>query len=185
MFYNSNEARLLWYRLITGLVLVGMMLAACTSTNQPDNSPASIATLNLAGLPALITPTRLAMPVSIDDSRFPIAPATGDEWAAGQALYNQHCRQCHGVNGEGQQPDPYAYRAAPPHNNSGHTWHHPDQSNFEAVWFGRNLAGDMPGFSDKMTPDDVFKVLAYIKTWWSAENLAVQLERTRTYMENN
>ena len=49
----------------------------------------------------------------------------------GQALYQTHCGSCHGANGEGQFPqDPYFPDAtgrvgAPPHDSTGHTWHHP------------------------------------------------------------
>ncbi len=55
----------------------------------------------------------------------------GPEIAAGRALYDAHCAACHGANLEGQ-PDwrsllPSGRMPAPPHDATGHTWHHSDQ----------------------------------------------------------
>ncbi len=55
------------------------------------------------------------------------APADSD---AGRALYAEHCAACHGINLEGQpdwrSPDADGVYPAPPHDESGHTWHHDD-----------------------------------------------------------
>ena len=49
---------------------------------------------------------------------------------AGRALYAQHCAACHGTNLEGQpdwrSPDESGLYPAPPHDETGHTWHHDD-----------------------------------------------------------
>tara|TARA_B100001057_G_scaffold439388_1_gene472527 strand:- start:63 stop:362 length:300 start_codon:yes stop_codon:yes gene_type:complete len=49
----------------------------------------------------------------------------------GKLVYKNNCASCHGVNLEGQkqwrQPDADGYMPAPPHDESGHTWHHPDE----------------------------------------------------------
>ena len=47
---------------------------------------------------------------------------------AGSENYQEHCASCHGVNLEGQ-PNWREYKAdgslpAPPHDETGHTWHH-------------------------------------------------------------
>lgn len=52
--------------------------------------------------------------------------------AAGKQLYMEHCASCHGRNLEGQ-PDwrrqlPSGRMPAPPHDASGHTWHHGDRT---------------------------------------------------------
>src|SRR4051812_48817691 len=49
----------------------------------------------------------------------------------GKIVYAQHCASCHGANLEGQ-PDwqhrmPNGRWPAPPHDATGHTWHHPDK----------------------------------------------------------
>ena len=59
-----------------------------------------------------------------------IDPSDAHQVAAGEALYRTHCASCHGANLEGQ-PDwrtrlPTGRLPAPPHDASGHTWHHPD-----------------------------------------------------------
>jgi len=45
------------------------------------------------------------------------------------------------------------------------------------------MAGNMPAFSDQLTVDEVIQVLAYIKTFWSDETLAVQIDRTQQVAE--
>lgn len=50
--------------------------------------------------------------------------------ALGAAVYQANCATCHGVSGAGQ-PNWQSRQAggtlpAPPHDASGHTWHHPD-----------------------------------------------------------
>jgi mono/diheme cytochrome c family protein len=55
------------------------------------------------------------------------APADLD---AGRVLYVEHCATCHGVNLEGQpgwrRPNADGLYPAPPHDETGHTWHHDD-----------------------------------------------------------
>ena len=56
--------------------------------------------------------------------------ATATPAAPGQVNYVTHCSACHGVSGEGQPnwliPGPDGTLLAPPHDNTGHTWHHGD-----------------------------------------------------------
>ena len=53
----------------------------------------------------------------------------------GQKIYVENCASCHGVNLEGQ-PNwrsqlPAGGLPAPPHDETGHTWHHSDKLNFK------------------------------------------------------
>ncbi|KAB2860473.1 MAG: cytochrome c [Anaerolineae bacterium] len=165
-----------------GLMLLVITLSACKNktadtleADQPKRPDLlTIPTLNPVSMP---TPQ-----ISAKDARLPVLPAEGSDFDNGKLLYEAHCATCHGINGEGQLPDPLGPNMAPPHNNDGHTWHHPDQINFETVWYGRNIAGTMPAFYDQLTEAEILQVLAYIKTWWSDESLAVQLERTQAAM---
>ncbi|TVR20870.1 MAG: hypothetical protein EA396_09365 [Anaerolineaceae bacterium] len=56
-----------------------------------------------------------------------------EQLAQGQQIYRQYCAICHGAQGEGQfpdaplEPDQTGRRGAPPHNDTGHTWHHGDE----------------------------------------------------------
>ena len=132
------------------------------------NQIPSFAAIEMEKPPALIPP---------DDPRFPIEPDP-----AGKAIYEANCAECHGINGEGQFPDdPYKPNeagliGAPPHNSDGHTWHHPDHQLFEVVHRGRSFEGfqPMPAFGDKLTEEEIFVVLAYIKTFWGEQELEVQ-----------
>lgn len=98
--------------------------------------------------------------------------------ARGEPLYKQHCASCHGSRLEGQ-PDWQSRNAqgrlpAPPHDDSGHTWHHDDVVLFEVTKYGiarhapLGYQSDMPGFGDRMSDDDIVATLAYIKSQWSA-----------------
>ena len=96
--------------------------------------------------------------------------------AAGADVYAAHCASCHGVELEGQPdwrvPGPNGRLPAPPHDATGHTWHHPDAQLFEIVKYGtaavvgRGYESDMPGFEDVLSDDDISAVMAYIKSTW-------------------
>jgi mono/diheme cytochrome c family protein len=115
--------------------------------------------------------------------------------ALGAQVYAQHCVACHGPKLEGQ----LAWRKrlangrlpAPPHDESGHTWHHPDHVLFALTRNGvvppyapRNYASDMPAFAGTLSDDEIWAVLAYLKSHWtSADVLAARAERTRNAKE--
>lgn len=107
---------------------------------------------------------------------------------AGQAIYAQHCAACHGVKLEGQ-PDwrirlPNGRLRAPPHDATGHTWHHADSVLFDIVKHGL-VAGktapsghesDMPAYRDVLSDSEIMAVLAYIKSTWPQEIRDLQQE---------
>ena len=110
--------------------------------------------------------------------------SSAPEVSEGQALYTRYCAQCHGASGEGQTdwqtPNPDGSLRAPPHNDSGHTWHHPDADLLMVIQAGRN---QMPAFGDTLTPAQQEAVLAYIKTFWSPDTREVQADVTRQWDE--
>ncbi len=96
--------------------------------------------------------------------------------ARGTAIYNKVCGTCHGDNLQGQ-PDwqlktEDGMMPAPPHDASGHTWHHPDPVLFEITKFGgqknapAGFISAMPGFGDILSDSDIWASLAYIKSRW-------------------
>ncbi|MGH2542192.1 MAG: c-type cytochrome [Ardenticatenaceae bacterium] len=102
----------------------------------------------------------------------------------GKALYEANCASCHGIEGEGapnwQQPDATGAFPAPPHDGSGHTWHHPDQQLLQIIAEGGPLSGSqMPPFGDELTQEEMEAILAYIKTFWSPEQRETQADITR------
>lgn len=107
--------------------------------------------------------------------------------ALGQKVYAQHCAVCHGAKLEGQ-PNwrtklPSGRMPAPPHDDSGHTWHHPDEVLFGITKHGlvppyapASYESDMPGFAGKLSDQEIRAVLAYISSHWSSEVLKLRTE---------
>lgn len=98
--------------------------------------------------------------------------------AEGREIYREYCAACHGGDLEGQpnwrQRDEDGYLPAPPHDMTGHTWHHPDRQLFlitklgtEAI-VGNGYRSRMAGFGDVLGDQDIVNVLAYIKSTWPA-----------------
>jgi len=81
-----------------------------------------------------------------------------------------------GVNLEGQfnwrKRQPNGRLLAPPHDATGHTWHHNDQHLFAITKFGTaavvggNYESDMQGYKDILADREILAVLAYIKSSW-------------------
>lgn len=98
--------------------------------------------------------------------------------ATGIAVYRKHCSACHGAKLEGQQPnwrerDAAGRLPAPPHDASGHTWHHTDEVLFRITKFGvakaAGLAGyqsAMPVYEGVLSDAEIVAVLSYIKANW-------------------
>jgi mono/diheme cytochrome c family protein len=108
-----------------------------------------------------------------------IDPGDRDKVALGAQVYAANCAACHGANLEGQ-PDWRRRNAdgrlpAPPHDVSGHTWHHPDAQLFAltkygpAALVGDGYESDMPGYEGTLTDDEIWAVLSYIKSRWPRE----------------
>ena len=107
-----------------------------------------------------------------------------DAVALGETIYADHCAACHGAGLEGQvpdwrSPDAAGLLPAPPHDETGHTWHHPDvllvditTRGTEAV-VGRGYRSNMIGFGDVLTGDEILAVLAFIKSTWPQEVIEI------------
>ncbi|RKF12474.1 cytochrome c [Roseovarius spongiae] len=110
---------------------------------------------------------------------------TGADIAAGEALYAESCASCHGAELEGQ-PDwrrrlDNGRMPAPPHDETGHTWHHSDRNLFIVTKGGvgaivPGYESDMPAFEDILTDDEIADVLSYIKSTWPDRQREFQAE---------
>ena len=111
---------------------------------------------------------------------------------AGKALYAETCAACHGVNLEGQDnwrsPGEDGRLPAPPHDETGHTWHHEDQVLFNYTRLGgremmaaqgMEFDSGMPGFGDQLTDQEIWNILGYIKSTWPEEIQDMQAARTK------
>ncbi len=120
----------------------------------------------------------LALPLVLAACTASEQPATVDV-ALGQSVYEANCAACHGVQGEGQpnwqQPDVEGKLPAPPHDSTGHTWHHPDGLLLEIIAQGGGAPNsNMPAYADILSQEEMEAVLAYIKTFWSAQDREFQ-----------
>lgn len=108
--------------------------------------------------------------------------------ALGAKVYAQYCAACHGPEGEGQRPDAPLQKddtgrfPAPPHDETGHTWHHDDDLLIEIITYGGMGNPEdfypMPAFGDTLTDREIEAVLAFIKTLWTDDQRAAQQSRT-------
>lgn len=97
----------------------------------------------------------------------------------GKATYQQHCANCHSADLHGQTD--WRRRLAngrlpaPPHDATGHTWHHADRDLFQMTKLGiqafvaeilPDYESDMPAFEPILADQEIADVLAYIKSTW-------------------
>jgi len=119
------------------------------------------------------------------------AAAFAAEVEAGRVLYAEHCAACHGADLEGapdwQRPGPDGRFPAPPHDETGHTWHHGDamlsdytrrggQAVLDAL--GVSFTSGMPAFGDILTDDEIDAILAFIRSTWPERIRDYQAART-------
>ena len=110
--------------------------------------------------------------------------------ALGQKVYATQCAACHGQRLEGQpnwrQRGADGRLPAPPHDASGHTWHHPDDLLFRITKYGVVKAVDlkdydsaMPAFEGRLSDEEIVAVLSWIKSQWPPE-IRARLDRMNT-----
>ena len=142
---------------------VGLILAACSGVGIP-------------------TPTRTPIPVTQPATTVRAEPVNkqNENIARGADFYATNCQVCHGdLSGAGGS-------GAPPHNQYGHTWHHPDAQLKDFVINGKlGLLGllQMPAFKNTLTDPEVDAVLAYIKTSWTEIQRETQADVSVRYQE--
>lgn len=106
-----------------------------------------------------------------------LTPSDPDVVALGQSIYSENCASCHGANLEGQSnwrsPGPDGRLPAPPHDATGHTWHHDGDTLFRLTKYGTgaligdpDYASNMPIYEGVLTDDEIIAVLSYIKSKW-------------------
>jgi S-disulfanyl-L-cysteine oxidoreductase SoxD len=153
-------------------------LVACAPSETPTTSGPLLATLptlsEIAGTPAATVP--------------PLPALDAAEITLGQAVYETHCAACHGANLEGQPewktPNEDGSWRAPPHDATGHTWHHSDKVLLETIRLGgarlpANVGvSAMPAYADVLSEEEMTAVLTYIKSTWPEDIRTIQWEAT-------
>lgn len=125
----------------------------------------------------------------------PIATACGnntgkgqDEIELGGQLYLGNCAVCHGQRGQGnpawRTKGPDGRYPPPPHDSTGHTWHHSDGLLFRIAKHGGaslnilNFQSGMPAFEGVLKDSEIKAVILYLKTLWGPEERQFQAEQS-------
>ncbi|MCL1599040.1 MAG: c-type cytochrome [Actinomycetia bacterium] len=97
----------------------------------------------------------------------------------GSFLYQAQCAACHGADLSGA--DDWKTRnedgtfKPPPHDASGHTWHHPDQLLTRLIQDGGSSPDSvMPAFGGKLTDREIASILDYFKSNWGPDEREFQ-----------
>ena len=120
-------------------------------------------------------------PVVINQTAVPPLPALDPERVTeGAALYAQQCARCHGSALEGtanwkQRLEDGSY-PPPPHDNTGHTWHHSDAVLLGIITNGGDPAYNsrMPAFKDVLSETQMVAILEFFKSRWGNEEREFQ-----------
>jgi S-disulfanyl-L-cysteine oxidoreductase SoxD len=113
-------------------------------------------------------------------SPYRLRPDDAEATQLGAKVYAAHCAACHGARLEGQpnwrERDASGRLPAPPHDASGHTWHHPDDVLFRITKHGVARAANLPGYDSAMpayegvlSDAEIVAVLSWIKAQWPRE----------------
>lgn len=148
--------------------------------------------ITLFGLGLLTIATGAAVVLAqVDETAGPKSTAFPVDIIAGAELYAQYCASCHGANLEGQEnwrsPAEDGRLPAPPHDETGHTWHHADGVLFTYTKLGGQATlaeqgidfdSGMPGFGELLNDAEIWNILSYIKSTWPERMRNIQAERT-------
>jgi len=144
----------LFYKLILPVAAL-LTLTACS--NDTDSSPAKTSSVTPASATAI-----------------PGRWYTKEQVAEGQHLYQLHCSTCHGSRAQSipdwKKPGSNGMYPPPPLNGTAHTWHHSLNLLRKTVREGGvRLGGQMPGFADKLKPQEIDAILAWVQSLWTEQ----------------
>jgi mono/diheme cytochrome c family protein len=95
-------------------------------------------------------------------------PATEENLKAGAKIYSDHCVQCHGTKGDGKGQKAAELSVEPGNlTDSRKMQDFTDGDFFWRITHGRN---PMPGYEDKLTPEQRWQVIDYVRGFASGRN---------------
>ena len=112
----------------------------------------------------------------VAEASITLIPDNKEAMSLGKSIYDQNCASCHGIKLEGQKdwmsrlPD--GLMPAPPHDETGHTWHHSDKYLFMITKYGiediigQKYPNNMPAYKNILSDKEIISVLSYIKSTW-------------------
>ena len=115
--------------------------------------------------------------ISADVGHSVLQPDDAEIVTFGADIYATNCASCHGVDLEGaanwRSPDADGRMPAPPHDASGHTWHHDGDTLFRLTKNGvgafigdPDYASNMPIYDGVLSDNEIIAALSYIKSTW-------------------
>jgi mono/diheme cytochrome c family protein len=150
--------------------LLALVIAAVLIVSACASSPSTSTTL----VPPLSSSSAAAA-----DKIPPTPPLDPDRVKEGEVIYGQYCASCHRADLSGD-PDWKTRNAdgslrPPPHDNTGHTWHHSDAlllslTRDDSVF----PESRMPSFGGTLTDDEIIAVFEFIKASWGPQERDIQ-----------
>jgi mono/diheme cytochrome c family protein len=174
-------------RMLLTLALAAMFFFLAGCKNSASESNRSLETQAEPIIPNLPSISELAGTPAPEIQ--PLPTLSSDQITIGQKVYSENCAECHGEDLEGEpdwqeQNEDNSFRS-PPHDASGHTWHHGDKVLIESIRLGGerlpdNIGGfsDMPAYIDTLTEEKIAAVLTFIKSQWPDDLRRLQWEQT-------
>lgn len=164
-------------RAIGGAVLAALAVAVGMRelfTRRRAGHLGGAAASGLAGL--VVCGHALAVPAYPDTYRTPSVPYETISVARGQDLFREHCVRCHGASGHGDGPDARGLALAPADLTEPHTALHTAGDLFWWLTHGKP-PGTMPGFADRLSEDDRWDLINFVRTLSSGYQARILAER--------
>jgi mono/diheme cytochrome c family protein len=102
-------------------------------------------------------------------------PATSEAIGAGMMIYMDHCQDCHGENGDGKGPKAEKLSIAPADFTDAHAMSR--LTDGELFWQITHGHRPMPGFQDKLTEEERWQAVDYIRTFAQKPATGVPAQR--------
>ena len=130
--------------------------------------------LGSVALAALGLVYSVTLPTETVEASITLKPNEPAVVSLGKKGYARNCASCHGVALEGQsnwrQRGNDGYMPAPPYDETGHNWHHPDTYLFLMTKYGiekmvgKTYPNNMPAYEDELADREIIAVLSFIKS---------------------
>ena len=105
-------------------------------------------------------PKAWVAPANFKSMKNPVATSDASV-KAGQALYAKTCAACHGKTGLGDGPKAKSLKTSPTNFTKADSQTQTDGEHFYKTKTGR---GDMPKYEGKLSDDDIWNVINYVRT---------------------
>jgi len=144
--------------------LLATAVATCSAPADQGEAPATVSPL---------FPDEAPPPPQLDERQVTL----------GADLYQQNCASCHGADLSGDPdwmtPNPDGSFRPPPHDSSGHTWHHSDQLLAQVIRGDLDFPESrMPAFAGLLSDEEIKAIIEYLKASWGPQERAFQWQVT-------